>query len=275
VDTRSIRLRGAFALLVCAVLLFWSHGAVARPSVDELIERLKSGEDFRVRVQAALELGKSKNPAGRDALEGALDDDNAAVRTACAAALKVLADKRSISALEKHKGDSSQSVRTQIQATLKALKALGEAVTTKVLVKMGTMRSAKGNGEKKLLGDLESASRQKFGELPGVKLVEGNGDGASEKGKKVPMVMITGHLRKIRESTEGSEVVFSASVEYVVHKMPEQAIAGTVSGTASTKASKSEAKNKKRSRELQRMVLAAAIESAIRRAPEALAAATR
>jgi hypothetical protein len=273
VDT-SFRLRGALAILVCAVLLLASRGALAGPSVDELIQRLKSGEDFRVRVHAALQLGKSKNPAARDALEGGLDDDNAAVRTAAAAALKVLGDKRSIGPLEKHKDDSSASVRTQIQATLKALKSIGDGASTKVLVKIGTMRSARG-GEKKLLGDLESASRQKFGELPGVRVVEGESDGASEKGKKVPMVMITGHLRRIKESTEGSDVVYSASVEYVVHKMPEQAIAGTVSGTASTKATRSEAKDKKRSRELQRMVLAAAIESAIRRAPEALAAATR
>jgi hypothetical protein len=251
-----------------------SRGALAGPSVSELVDRLKNGEDFRVKVQAALELGKSKAAPAREALEGALDDDNAAVRTASAAALKVLGDKKAIPALEKHKGDSSESVRSQIQATLKALKALGESASTKVLVKIGAMRSAKGGaGEKKLLSDLESASRQKFGELPGVKVVDG--DATAEKGKKVPMVMITGHLRKIRESREGSEVVYSASVEYVVHKMPEQAIAGTVSGTASTKASKSEAKDKKRSRELQRMVLAAAIESAIRRAPEALAAATR
>ena len=64
------------------------------------------------------------------------------------------------------------------------------------------------------------------------------------------MVMVTGQLRKLKESREGAEVVYSASVEYVVHRMPEQAIAGTVSGSASTKASRAEAK--KRAFELKR-----------------------
>ncbi len=87
--------------------------------------------------------------------------------------------------------------------------------------------------------------------------------------------MITGQVRKLRTSREGSEVVYSASVEYIVHRMPEQSIAGTISGSASTKASRAEAKDRKRSLELKRAVLSAAVESAVRRSPEALFAAAK
>ena len=240
-------------------------------TIDQLIERLKNGEDFRVRAQAALELGKTKNAAAREPLESALDDENAAVRTASAAALKVLGDKQAIPALEKHKNDSSQAVRTQIQATLAALKMVTSS-SVKLIVKLGKMRATK-EARGNFVGALESASREKFAALPGVQVVEESDSSDQGKGKKVPMVMVTGQLRKMKESREGSEVVFSASVEYVVHRMPEQAIAGTVSGSASTRASKSEAK--KRSNELQRLVLTAAVESAVKRAPEALLAAIR
>jgi len=255
-----------FALAtLCALALSLSHvSAIGAPVVAQLIERLEKGEDFRVRVQAALELGKTKHADARSPLEKGLDDENAAVRTACAAALKVLGDKKSIPALEAHKKDSSSAVRSQIEATLASLKLVTSS-SVKLIVKSGSMRTGK-EVRAKLAGDLESASREKFSELPGVKV----GD-ASEQGKK--MVMVTGVLRRLNESQEGSEVVYSASVEYVVHRMPEQAIAGTVSGSASTRASNAEAK--RRAPELRRLVLAAAVASAVKRAPEALAAATK
>jgi HEAT repeats len=260
---------------VCGLVLCLGTGSAAGSSVQDLIERLKNGEDFRVRVQAALQLGKSKSAAARTPLEAALDDENAAVRTASAAALKVLGDKRSIPALEQHKKDSSAAVRTQIEATLVALRATSAVTTPRMIVKLGKMRSSQEASGGKLVGDLEAASRQRFGELPGVKVVDANAsdEEAKVKGKKIPMVMVTGSIRKLKESREGGEVVYSASVEYIVHRMPEQAIAGTVSGSASTTASRSEAK--KRAFELKRLVLAAAVESAVKRAPEALAAATR
>ncbi len=144
-----------------------------------------------------------------------------------------------------------------------------------MIVKLGKMRSSKEASSGKLVGDLTEASRQKFGELPGVKVVDENAsdEETKVKGKKLPVVMVTGQIRKLAESNDGADVVYSASVEYIVHRMPEQAIAGTVSGSASAHASKAEAK--KRAVEFKRMVLAAAVESAVRRAPEALAAATR
>jgi hypothetical protein len=250
---------------MCALALSFAHvSAAGAPAIAQLIERLEKGEDFRVRVQAALELGKTKHSDARLPLEKGLDDENAAVRTACAAALKVLGDKQSIPALEAHKKDSSSAVRAQIAATLASLKLVTSSSVT-LIVKLGSMRMGK-DVRTKLAGELETASRQKFGELPGVKV----GD-SSEQGKK--MVMVTGLLRKLNESREGSEVVYSASVEYVVHRMPEQAIAGTVSGSASTRASSAEART--RSLELRRLVLAAAVASAVKRAPEALAAATK
>lgn len=268
------RLRRVLVVLACA-LLFVSSTGWASGKTNRLIERLKNGEDFRVRVQAALELGKSKSSSARRPLERALDDENAAVRTASAAALKVLGDKRSIPALVKHKKDSSRAVRTQIAATLTSLRAVSKVTTPKMIVKLGKMRQAKSVHARKLLRELEKSSREKFGQLPGVKVVDASAS-ASEmtaKGKKLPMVMVTGHLRKLNASREGSEIVYSARVEYILHKMPGQSIAGTVSGSASTKTSRADAR--RRSVQLKRMVLAAAIESAVKRAPEALAAATR
>lgn len=260
-----------------AVLLLSAARPVHGADVSTLVDRLKNGSDFRVRVQAALELGKSKSSAARLPLESALDDDNAAVRAAAAAALKVLGDKKSIPALERHQKDESPAVRSQVKATLAALRARSKpgGDAPKVLVKLGKMKNGKGVRSRRHLSMLAKASRERFAELPGVAVIDDAEDAASNGKKKVPMVMVTGQLRKLRTSREGSAVVFSASVEYIIHRMPEQSIQGTVSGSASTKASASEAKDKRKSAELENIVVAAAIESAVRRAPEALAAASK
>src|SRR5262249_2434929 len=52
-----------------------------------LVRRLRSGEDFRVRTQAALALGASKDKSAIKPLCAALADDSRAVRAAAAAAL--------------------------------------------------------------------------------------------------------------------------------------------------------------------------------------------
>lgn len=267
------RLRRLLTLLSCAALLIISSASAAPSHVNRLIERLENGEDFRVRVQAALELGKTKSTQARRPLETGLDDGNAAVRAACAAALKVLGDADALPALERHKKDPSPAVRSQIKSSIAALKAVTSVSKDKpkILLKLGRMRDAKGV-RSGLLGEVEQTSRKKFEELPGIRVMDAEPDAASGR---LPVVMVTGQVRKFKTSRQGNNVVYSASIEYMVHRMPEQAIAGTVSGSASTTASRAESKDRRRSAELKRAVLSAAVESAVRRSPDALAAAAR
>ena len=265
-------------LVVLIFALLGSGTAAARPDVASLVQKLKSGEDFRVRVQAALELGKSKESAVRDPLEGALDDENAAVRAAAAAALKALGDRRALPALRKHASDSSSAVRSQIKSSIQALEAGAGAPAGKprVLVKLGKMKNGSGVRSSELVGALEQKSRSKLGELPGVRVLRDSEDvNAEAKKKKLPAVMMTGRIRRLKASRDGDHVVYSASVEYVMHRMPDQSLMGTMSGSASARASPEEARSKVRSAELRSAVLEAAISSAMRRAPEALAAAAR
>src|SRR5262249_327897 len=67
---------------------------------DSSFKDLSRASDFRLRVAAALALGKSKEPGSRQALEKALGDSNAAVRTAAAAALGALGDAAALPALK-------------------------------------------------------------------------------------------------------------------------------------------------------------------------------
>jgi hypothetical protein len=78
--------------LVVLLILFSAPSVEAQtPSVPELVERLRTGSDFRVRTQAALALGASGNPEAVGALCQGLGDANTTVRAASAAALGRLA----------------------------------------------------------------------------------------------------------------------------------------------------------------------------------------
>ena len=251
------------------MFLLLAAPALAQPAgIEELVDQLKATKDFRVRVQAALQLGKSMDPAALRPLVDSLEDENASVRAAAVAALESLGDKRAIDPLKEHRLDRSAPVRNQIKSSLAALEAQGP----KVLVKLGIMKNGSGVSGKRIESDLAQASRQKLNELPRVKVLSEGEDGAD---RQTPVVMVTASVEQLKASREGAAIVYSARVEYVLHTMPDQSIAAKVSGSASAQASEQDANDQLKSAQLRKDVLEAAIASALRRAPRALVAAAR
>jgi len=256
-------------LALATLFLLLAAPAMAQPAgIEELVDQLKATKDFRVRVQAALQLGKSMDPAALRPLVDSLEDENASVRAAAVAALESLGDKRAIDPLKEHRLDRSAPVRNQIKSSLAALEAQGP----KVLVKLGIMKNGSGVSGKRIESDLAQASRQKLNELPRVKVLSEGEDGAD---RQTPVVMVTASVEQLKASREGAEIVYSARVEYVLHTMPDQSIAAKVSGSASAQASEQDANDQLKSAQLRKDVLEAAIASALRRAPRALVAAAR
>jgi hypothetical protein len=262
-------------VLLVALLSLSTEPVWAAGGLQELIEQLRSGEDFRVRVQAALQLGKSMSPEAFAPLVAALDDQNASVRAAAVAALETLGDLRAIEPLKERRLDRSEAVRKQIKASLAELEAQAASGKAKVLVKLGIMKNGSGVKSNKIESELAQASRRKLSELPGVRVLSENEASAPAGKLGPPMVMVTGSIEQLKASREGSAIVYTAKVEYVLHTMPEQAIAAKVSGSASAQASEQEARDEARSAALRKEVLEAAIASALRRAPPALIAAAR
>lgn len=270
-------MRWSFAVVLLAVSLLSGTVLAAPPTVRELAERLKHGEDFRVRLQAALELGKTADPDALDPLLSGLQDPNASVRTAAAAALEQLGDPAAIPALKIKRLDRSEAVRKQVKVALESLTVIAEGgpPPARLLVTIGSMRNQTAVKAPRIEAELESESRRKFAALPGVAVASKADPAKQAEKKKLPVVMVSGHIQKLKAKREGSEIVYSASVEYVLHTMPGQSIAATVSGSASGTLTEAEAKDERRAAELRQAVLSAAIDSALRRAPRALLAAAR
>jgi hypothetical protein len=274
--------RTRFGALVLAVLLAAGNASAAPPGVRELGDRLKHGEDFRVRLSAALELGKSADPDALDPLLGALHDPNASVRTAAAAALKELGDPDAMPALLQVRLDRSELVRKQVRATIAALEAAKESEKenaprpARLLVKLGAMKNRTAVKGQRIEAELERESRKKLDAMPGVRVMSTPADSGRDPQKEpLPVVMVTGHIQKLQASRDGADIVYSASVEYILHTMPDESIAAKVSGSASGTLTAEEAKDEGRAAELRHQVLGAAIASALRRAPRALLAAAR
>jgi len=255
-------------------------------SVATLARKLEEGPDFRIRVQAALELGKatSRRDVARAALELGLEDANAAVRAACAAGLRVLGDPAALAALQRAKDDESSAVTAQIASTIAALelKANGGSAGGKarngnqVLVQVGQVRNATAHQVGGLVQEFRVHSKERLQALPGVELLQEEEDAdATAKRRKQPVVMLTGHLRQLDQRERGGEVEYAAQVEFIIHRMPGRSIQGKVSGSARVRSGLAQVKSAKQQAELRRNVIEAAIDSAMKRAGEALLAASK
>ena len=275
-----VSMKRFFAWAMACCFLLGSLSATARPGVRSLIKQLEDGPDFRVRLQAALRLGKTRRSTSqvRNALIEALSDHHAAVRAAAAAALKVLGDARAIPALIEHRKDSSPSVRSQVKASIKALREKkkdgAKGVPPRVMVRLGKIRITSGKRVNLLRRAVERVSKRQFGDLPGVKVMASKRR-RSASHADLPVVLVTGRLSRLKQSRQGRSVVYSARIEYVMHQMPGQNIVGKISGSASAHGSAAEMGSREKMEELQQAALEAAIHSALRNAPQALAAATR
>lgn len=261
--------------MLLLLMIFTSGLALADVERRDLSEQLAGAKDFRVRVRAALELGRTHEPWARGPLEDALDDRSAAVRAAAAAALRVLGDERAVPALRQHLRDRNDAVRTQVRGAISALewKADRRKKQPKYLVKLGRFSIAE-EKHRKVLPTMARESRARLDDLPGVLVLDDWEDpDLASVSFSAPVVMVSGRLRNVNVQREGAAVVYRAEVEYVIATMPEKNIVGMISGSASARAPLDEATDVKRMVALRNEVVAAAVGSAMRRVSPAIEAA--
>jgi hypothetical protein len=114
-----LRLAGALAALIS---LLQPREAAAESKTEFLISQLKTSDEFRVRTQAALALGTSRDDLAVSPLCDALDDANEAVRGAAAAALAKLAKQPGLPCLRgREPKENDDKVKAQIARSIKSL----------------------------------------------------------------------------------------------------------------------------------------------------------
>jgi hypothetical protein len=215
------------------------------PSVAQDRE-LSEANDFRVRVQAALRLGRSGGPQARADLEKGLRDPHPAVRVACAVALGNIGDAASIAPLEQAmKGESFASVKSAMRESIDKIRAgkgggdsgagAVDVEKAKYVVQLGAMRNNSG-----VRPDIENmmrqAARAKAGSIKDAVVADASDTHVMKRAveKRIPVLLVDGSLTKLTE-TRGRDggVIVTARVDLSVRKVPQQTLTGTVSGNAS------------------------------------------
>ncbi|MBX3186679.1 MAG: HEAT repeat domain-containing protein [Labilithrix sp.] len=240
---------------------------------------LTESSDFRVRVQAALRLGRAGGAQSRADLERGLRDAHPAVRVACAAALGTIGDKGSIPALEQAmRGETFASVKSQMKETIEKLKTGGAASANraaiaadpqtqieraKYVLQLGTMRNATGQR-----ADLDSVMRQaattKARSIKNTVILDGADAAVLKRAseRKIPVLLVDASLTRLSQSAgRNGGVIVSAQVDLSIRQVPKQTLKGTVSGNAS--ASDDARTTDKGIAELQNRAVNGAIESAM------------
>ncbi len=209
-------------------------------------KELTESADFRIRVQAALRLGRSASPSARTDLEKGLRDPHPAVRVACAVGLGNIGDPASIPALESAmKGESFANVKSSMKENidkLKNRKAAGggggetSLANAKYVVQLGQMRNVSGVRADDLDQIMRQTARSKANSLKGAVIVDSSESNVVQKAsaKKIPVLLVDGNLTKLTQTqSRDGGIIISAKVDMSIRKVPQQTLKGTVSGNAS------------------------------------------
>lgn len=168
-------LRALSVLLFLGTLLLPVAAFAQGSDLQRLVYNLANNEDFRVRTQAALALGASKNEKAVMPLCSALADSNTTVRAASAAALGRLALRTGQDCLQKRLGsETSDVVKATIQKAIDAINGGGAgnaepafASDSKFYVSIGKTTDKTGRNSQEIDGIVRRAMSAKVGQTAG------------------------------------------------------------------------------------------------------------
>jgi hypothetical protein len=167
--------------------------------VADLSRALLIDPSFKVRVQAALLLGKLGEKAGADALIKALADENTSVRAMAAQSLGKLGDAPGAAALKtllEHESDSF--VRAQVKVALSALEDQ-EAKERKIFVTVGPFSGGVKLADPGILALLRTSLKESLEKLPKLTF---NSDTAAKGRGHTPQLgfLVDGNVSRLEEA---------------------------------------------------------------------------
>lgn len=233
-------------LLVLAGVVALSPSAVsgaggAGKKVEAVCRTLNGDTNYKVRVQAALVLGKMGDPSGAPCLTRALDDANRTVRAVAAEALGQLGNRDSLQALRGlAKSDLDSFVRTQAEKAVALLSASpgaggpGGAGKAKVFVAFGPFSG----GVKQAAGEpvriVHDTLQNELGKIPTITLAANAAPGGKPGGPAG--FWIDGNISKLDDVTSGAGSETSCGVKVMVARWPSKSIISWTSAEASVQA---------------------------------------
>ena len=232
--------------LAPVVLLAALAGFAHADRVDDLSNKLRRDGDYKVRLSAALSLGKIADPRAVPALVAGAQDSNKSVRAVSVAALAgAVTDRVSRSdrdavalALKRATSDPDQLVRTQATKSLAVLRTLLEPPPKKTFtyVEVGPMSDGTKKGGAPLLAAMRKAVKGEIDRKPELKSAwpSGKSPTASDlSGAGVKNAFyVDGTLVSLDVKKSGGSADVSCNMSLIVASFPEKSMFGFVKGGA-------------------------------------------
>ena len=211
--------------------------------VEDLSQALLTDPSFKVRVQAALLLGKLGEKGGADALIRALEDENRSVRAMAAQSLGKLGGAAAAAALKALLARERDSfVSAQIKIALSALEDQ-EAKDRTIFVTFGPFTGGVKAADSALLALLHSSLRQSLEKLPKLTFAP---DALASKGRGRPShvgFLIDGNVSRLEEGSSGSggSAEISCEIKVMVARWPSRSVILWTSAGAAVQGGRREA----------------------------------
>jgi len=224
------RLRVTVAVLVVIALA----AAPARADrIDDLCRTLTNDSSWRVRLQAAVVLGKLRDPRSAPALLRALGDENETVRGLSAQVLGELGQPSAVIALDRaRRSDSSAFVRNRANEALMKLQpqqpaAHGSAQKGGALhVEVGGVGAKAQKASPEMTQRLREYIIRELSRTPGLTL----------EGKPLSGFLIDSSITSVSRKLTDQWVEISCEVSFVVGRLPSRAMVMMTSGGATVQA---------------------------------------
>ena len=226
-STRPIR------ALVVALLLFAAATASA-DKIDDLTRALMQDPSYKVRVQAALVLGKLADRRAVPALIQALKDENETVRGVAATSLGRIGDKSSANALMvSSTSDSSEFVRSQAKKALEIVAGGGGGAMAVAPPKAGARFyvaigfASPGRGDPQSARLLREALAKELQSVSSVTLSVAGGGQPSHAllaSKHLQGFIVDGTIQRLSVTPAGGQQTIDCDVKAFVATFPDHSI---------------------------------------------------
>jgi hypothetical protein len=265
------------------IFVFSVASGVRALDYSRYLKLLDRAGDFRVRVNAALVLGRSGDISLASHLESSLlEDSHPAVRAAAAAALAALGSCGSLPALQRAREDRSPAVRAQAARSLDILSKGREMRASSPaeckaahlslrgvdhLVTLGDMSDRSGAGDGRIVGLLRSELAWFLRDMGNVAVLADprSIDAAAKKEmreRNISRLRIDGTVVRVERNFHKGEISSTCSVSLMVLEDPGMLIRAVLNGSA-TSTGIASGKGERERRALVDQALRSAVRSAL------------
>jgi hypothetical protein len=230
-EVRAVR---RLPLTVAVLLLIASWAVPARADrIDDLCRTLTSDPSWRVRLQAAVVLGKLRDPRSVPSLLRALHDDNETVRGLSAQVLGEIGAPSVVMELDRaRRSDSSAFVRNRAAEALAKIApdsqghAAAGGSNRALHVEVGGIGMKGGRGSPELTARLREYIIRELSRTPGLTL----------EGKPLSGFLIDSSITNVSRKLTDQWVEITCEVSFVVGRLPSRAMVMMTSGGATVQA---------------------------------------